>query len=96
MLRKSKVKCRRRLKSDNKNLENDLQNAEQNWKELNKLNNMKDKEVHDLKKENKQLIENLDMISNELKNLTNQVNEKKKSEFKKLKVNKVEALKADL
>ena len=35
-------------------------------------------------------------ISNEVKNLTTQVNEDKKIDAKKLKVSKVEALKADL
>jgi hypothetical protein len=57
---------------------------------------MKEKDVNDLKQENKQLTENLDVICNELKNVTSQVNEEKKSEAKKLKVNKVEDLKAHL
>ena len=47
---------------------------------------MKEKEIHDLKRENKQLrIENLDVVSDEFKNLTNKVNREKKTEAKKMK-----------
>ena len=74
-----------KLKVENENVENDLQSAEKNWKELKKLIKMKEKEVHDLRKENKLVTENLDIVSNELKNITNQVNKEKKVEAKKLK-----------
>ena len=75
-----------RLKLDNKNLDNELQNAEQNWRQLKRIKQMKEKEIHDLKRENKQLrIENLDVVSDEFKNLTNKVNREKKTEAKKMK-----------
>ena len=82
---KSKDCLIEKLKAENDNLENDLQSAEKNWKELKKQIKMKDKEVYDLRKENKQVIENLDIVSKELKNLTNQVNKEKKVEAKKMK-----------
>ena len=64
---KSKDYLIEKLKVTNENLENDLQSAEKCWKELKRLIKMKEKEVHDLRKENKQVTENLDIVSSELK-----------------------------
>ena len=67
------------LRSEKVNLEEALDVAEKNWKELSKLSKVKDKEVHDLKKENERINYNLENVSSELKNLSSLVNREKKS-----------------
>ena len=58
------------LKLENKKLESEVEAAEKNWKILNKTVKAKDKEVHDLKKENAVLTENLLKVKIELTNFT--------------------------
>ena len=72
------------LRSEKVNLEEALDVAEKNWKELSKLSKVKDKEVHDLKKENERINYNLENVSSELKNLSSLVNREKKSWSKEI------------
>ena len=80
-----KDKITEQLKINRDNLEGELEVAEKNWKELNKLIKLKDKELHDLQKKNTRLSENLVTVSADFNNLTSLVNKEKKSEAKKIK-----------
>ena len=65
------------LKADISALESDL-------KAITKINKIKDKEVHDLNKENKTLSENMENLNMDLKMLAAQVKKFKKDELKKV------------
>ena len=73
------------FKVEKNKLESDLEFAEKKWKELNKLVKMKDKELHEVKKETARVTENLTKVETEFKNLTAVRNKEKKNEDKKLK-----------
>ena len=66
------------------NLARDLEVAEKNWKELNRSIKAKDKELHELNKENLKITEKFEKVQADFKNLTAIVNKDKKSEAKKL------------
>ena len=75
----------KKLKDDNAKLEGDLEDVEKKWKVLNKLVKVKEKEIHDLEKENSNLSDNLLQMKTKFTNLTANVNREKKQEEKKLK-----------
>ena len=69
------------LKQDKSNLECDIEIAEKNWKALNKTLKSKDKEIHDLIKENEIKAENLVKVKADFA----QANKEKKNEERKQK-----------
>ena len=77
-----KDKMIEQYKKDKNTLESELETAEKNWKSVNKTLKTKDKDLHDLYKENVQVSENLVKVKAELNNLTVKVNKEKKDELK--------------
>ena len=82
---KEKNKIIKELKDINTKLENHLKDIEKNHNVLNKLVKSKEKETHDLKKENLKVIENLEEVKANFANLTAAVNREKRQEEKKTK-----------
>ena len=78
-----KDKIIEQLKKDKMTLESELEAAEKNWKNANKVIKTKEKEIHDIQKENFQVTENLVKVKTDLNNLTVKVNKEKKEEEKK-------------
>ena len=73
------------LKGDRVELEKEFDIAEKNLRDLKKLVKIKDKEIHDLKRDNVNVSENLEEIKNKFATLTAKVNREKKTEEKKQK-----------
>ena len=76
------------LKDGKTKLETELEEAEKNRKVLNKLVKSKDKEIHDIRKENVEVVENLENVKAKFGTLTATVNREKKQEERKLKKKK--------
>ena len=76
------------LKDGKTKLETELEEAEKNRKVLNKLVKSKDKEIHDIRKENFEVVENLENVKAKFGTLTATVNREKKQEERKLKKKK--------
>ena len=72
-------------KDDKTRVKSDLEEVEKNWKVLTKQVKEKDKEIYDLKKENKFISDNLTELKTNFSNLTATVNKEKKKEEKKQK-----------
>ena len=71
------------LKQEKDALQSELEAMEKNWKSQNKISKVKDKEIHDLHKENGLVTESLKQASREFKDLTIKMNNEMKDLEKK-------------
>ena len=89
-----KDKLIEKFQQEKNNLECDVENAEKNWKALNRTVKAKDKEIYDLKKENETIADNLVNVKEHFARANKEKKDEEKKRKKSDKKDFIEGLKA--